>query len=92
MINKGEHMNSAPYGFHIVVLDKGFVYVGNLSWDGGWGTIKDARNIRYWGTTKGLGQLRKGPTKKTKLDDSGDVIFPFQMLVLCIPTKASLWE
>lgn len=41
-------------GFSIVVLDRGFVYVGNVEHDGEWCVIRNARNIRYWGTERGL--------------------------------------
>lgn len=55
-------------GFAIVVCDRGFVYVGKMTWDGEFTTIEDAKNIRYWGTTNGLGELAlSGPTAKKSL-------------------------
>lgn len=68
-------------GKQIVVLDRGFVYVGNVTIEGDFLTIADARCIRYWGTTKGLGELRNGPTDKTKLDDAGTVQAPLKSLI-----------
>jgi len=41
----------------IVVLDRGFVYVGHVKLDGDFVTITGAKNLRKWGTTKGLGEL-----------------------------------
>ena len=61
----------------IVVLDKGFVYHGDLIVQGdGWMKIEKARNIRRYGTERGLGQLSlTGPTKETTLDLCGPVMF-----------------
>ena len=56
-------------GFGIVVLDRGFVYVGSVETDQDWCVITDAKNIRCWGTTEGLGELAlKGPQAETQLD------------------------
>lgn len=58
----------------IVVADRGWVFVGNCDdHDDGSVTIRNARNIRRWGTTAGLGQLIKGPLPDTKHDDYGTV-------------------
>lgn len=69
-------------GTQIVVLDRGFVYVGKTTVTGDSVTITDAKNIRYWGTTKGLAELRDGPIEgKTKLDDAGTVIVPIRAVI-----------
>ena len=60
-------------GLQIVVLDRGFVYVGHVTLDNGECLIRDAKNIRVWGTMKGLGELVSGPTNKTVLDAVGIV-------------------
>jgi hypothetical protein len=53
----------------IVVLQRGWVIVGDVSQDGDYLTIDNAAVIRVWGTTKGLGEIAmSGPTSKTKLD------------------------
>jgi hypothetical protein len=58
----------------IIVADKGFVFVGDVEDHAdGSVTIRKCRNIRYWGTTKGLGELAVGPTAKTIVDDFGTV-------------------
>jgi hypothetical protein len=74
-----------PSGQHIVVMDRGFVYVGNVTIDDEWVRIANARNIRVWGTAKGLGELRNGPTKDTKLDACGEVLAPRKALISLIP-------
>lgn len=47
-----EH-KSVLSGTAIVVLDRGFVYVGQVTIDGDWCVITDAQNVRRWGTTRG---------------------------------------
>ena len=85
-------IKSVLEGFCIVVVDKGFVYVGTVSHDGDWCVIVDAKNIRYWGTQKGLGELAlSGPTDKTKLDSVGTVRVPARSVVSLIDTEASKW-
>lgn len=74
-------------GFQIVVLDRGFVYVGQVSINGDLVKITNARNIRYWGTTKGLGELADGPTKSTKLDDVGEILAPLRAVIHFIKCK-----
>ena len=79
-------------GYAIVVADRGFVYVGNVRHDGVWCIVTEARNIRYWGTERGLGQLAlEGPTDKTRLDDAGTVRVPSHSVVHLIDTEVSLW-
>jgi hypothetical protein len=80
-------------GYAIVVEDRGFVYVGNVTSDSEWCVITDAQNIRYWGTTNGLGQLQlNGPTEKTKLDACGTVRIPHHALISILDTEASKWQ
>lgn len=76
----------------IVVLDRGFVYVGNVTVDGDWCLIQNAKNIRVWGTTNGLGELVNGPTPKTKLDAVGNVRVPMRAVISVIDVKAEKWN
>ena len=78
---------SSITGQHIVVLDRGFVYVGNVTIDGDFLRVTNAKNIRYWGTKNGLGELREGPTKDTKLDNVGEIIAPMRALIHLVPCK-----
>lgn len=76
----------------IVVLDRGFVYVGDVAVSGDWVTITNARTIRRWGTTKGLGELAKnGPLKDSILDPAGTVRAPMRALISLIECEASSW-
>jgi hypothetical protein len=79
-------------GFAIVVLDRGFVYVGNTTIENDWCIITNARNIRQWGTTKGLGELVNGPLAKTILDLVGTVRAPMRAVISLIDTDASKWK
>ena len=79
-------------GTAIVVLDRGFVYVGRVTVDGDWCLIADAKNVRVWGTTKGLGELINGPTKDTKLDTAGNVRAPLRAVISIIDAKDEAWN
>jgi len=72
-------------GQHIVVLDRGFVYVGDVTIDNYFLTIDKASNIRYWGTKNGLGELVNGPLNETKLDKIGTVIVPMHAVIHLVP-------
>lgn len=77
----------------IAVLDRGFIYVGTCAVDDGFLTITDARCIRCWGTTAGLGQLAtKGPQPATKLDATGTVRAPVSALVHLIDCDPAAWS
>ena len=81
----------------IVVLDRGFVYVGRVTIENpedldAMVVMRDAKNIRIWGTTKGLGELTNGPTAKTVLDDCGTVRAPWRAVISLLDTKAGSWK
>ncbi len=75
-------MEETNMGAQIVVLDRGYVYQGNVTRTGDMITILSAKNIRRWGTTKGLGQLAAaGPQHNTILDEAGTVQAPMRAVV-----------
>lgn len=76
----------------IVVLDRGFVYVGRVSDEGDYIIIKHAKNIRFWGTSKGLGELVNGPLSGTKLDNAGTVRAPSRALISMIDVEQAKWN
>jgi hypothetical protein len=58
----------------IIITDREWVFVGDCTDnEDGSVTISNAKNIRRWGTTKGLGELSDGPTASTIADDYGTV-------------------
>lgn len=75
----------------IVVLDRGFVYVGRVEVEDDFVIIGNAKNIRLWGTSKGLGELVNGPLKDTKLDPVGTVRAPLRALISLIDVVESKW-
>ena len=76
----------------IVVLDRGFVYVGRVEVAADFVTITQAKNIRYWGTSKGLGELVNGPLSGTKLDSVGTVKAPLRALISLIDVEQKAWK
>ena len=76
----------------IVVLDRGFVYVGRVSLGVDFVTITSAHNIRIWGTSKGLGELVNGPLSSTKLDRVGTVNAPVRALISLIDVDQKAWK
>lgn len=77
-------------GQQIAVIDNGFVYVGDCTYTGGFLRIDSAKNIRVWGTSKGLGELSRGPTSNTVADETGTVLVPVNRVVLFI--QAAGWK
>ena len=77
----------------IVVLQRGWVVVGNLVEDTDSKVrLENASVIRRWGTTKGLGQLAlEGPQKTTALDACGVVEAHPASIVLRLPCEESAW-
>jgi hypothetical protein len=78
--------------FAIVVADRGFVYVGKIEMDVEHVRLSEAKNIRRWGTTKGLGELvLNGPTGNTTLDNCGSVMIPRRAVISIHATDPNLW-
>lgn len=60
----------------IVILQRGWVVVGDFEQDGSQCFIRNGNVIRRWGTTKGLGELAtNGPTENTVLDPIPETSF-----------------
>lgn len=77
----------------IVVLDKSFVSVGRYSQGSDWATLDNAYVVRYWGTTKGLGEIAEGgPTSKTVLDKTPRQSFPIKSIIKTIDCNEDNWK
>lgn len=76
----------------LVVLQRGWSVVGRYHIEGEQVTITDAKVIRRWGTTKGLGELVDGPTNETVLDPAGTVRAHVLGVVLTIDADAEAWK
>lgn len=83
---------NASDDIRIVILHRGFVYVGRFEQDGVNCILKNAKNIRRWGTKNGLGELASsGPLTNTVLDDCGTVRFHEQGIINSIDCSTK-WE
>ena len=88
---RADQVSIASTDTQIVVGQRGWIFVGQVSDDGEDLVITHARNIRIWGTTKGLGELADGPTEKTKADSYGTVRLPKLTVVARINVTAGAW-
>lgn len=81
------------YGKQIVILQRGWVFIGDLTRVGNECTLENAAVIRNWGTTKGLGEIAEsGPTTNTVLDPCPTVRFHYLTMVAQIECEVSRWE
>lgn len=81
------------HGLQIAILDRGFVYVGEVTTDAEWCVITNAKNVRRWGTTRGLGELAaNGPLSATAIDPAGTVRAPMRALIGLIACEATKWS
>lgn len=78
----------------IVVLQRGWIYVGRFFQSGSACWLENAACIRVWGTTKGLNELVSGPVSgKTVLDKtSKPVRFHELTVVFALDVEESSWE
>ena len=90
---KGTEKKSTTTGnIKIVILQRGWIFVGRFSKVGQDCKLENAYCIRQWGTTKGLGELIDGPTSKTVLDDAGTVEFNELTIVAKISVSGNGWN
>lgn len=77
----------------IVVLQRGWVYIGRFERKGNDCKLHNAFCIRVWGTTKGLPELVNGATSSTKLDKcEGVVEFDWLTVVHTITVNSEKWK
>jgi len=83
-----------PTKIKIVVLQRGWVLVGEFEKNGTDCKLHNASVIRAWGTTKGLGEIAlEGPTSSTILDRcNGLVEFDILTVVLMISVNEEKWK
>jgi uncharacterized protein YunC (DUF1805 family) len=87
-----EKQNQITGNLKIVVLQRGWVLIGNFEQNGDKCKLHNACVIRVWGTTKGLGELVDGPTSTTTLDKCHGVVeFNELTMVLSISAREEKW-
>ena len=76
----------------IVILQRGWVVVGDYSQKQSQCMLEEAAVIRRWGTTKGLGEIAsKGPLQNTILDPCHIVKFHEMTVIATIDCVEELW-
>ncbi len=88
-----EFKTSLSKDVRIVILQRGWIYVGRyVKIDETEHILENAKCIRIWGTTKGLGQIVSGPIDgKTVLDDAGTVRFHPATVVATLDCEEKEW-
>jgi len=80
-----KYVEDLPHGegWHICVLDRGFIFAGNLTVDkSGLHTLTDCVNVRRW-EKGGFGGMTKSPKAcKAVLDPSEDISFRHPIMVV----------
>ncbi|MDA8156270.1 MAG: hypothetical protein M0Z52_07440 [Actinomycetota bacterium] len=77
----------------IVILQRGWVFVGDFEQKGSYCTLKNAAVVRRWGTTRGLGELaQRGPLQHTVLDPSPDIRFHELTAIATIDCVEEAWK
>ena len=77
----------------IVILQRGWVMIGDFSQEGPNCKLENSAVIRRWGTTKGIGEIAKGgPTSETILDDVQTVHFHELTVVAMIDCNEANWK
>jgi len=91
--NKEEEKCEEGGDIKIVILQRGWVFVGRYYENGNNCRLEDAKCIRKWGTTKGLGELAlDGVKSDTILDDCPTVNFHKLTIVASINCEKNLWK
>ena len=76
----------------IAVLQRGHVVVGEYSQNGEIGRLDNARVVRRWGTSEGLGELaKKGPLSNTVLDACPPVSFHVREVIFLMEVNNDAW-
>ena len=85
--------NVKPSKKQIVILNRGWVVVGDYSEKGDDCFLTNASVIRTWGTTKGLGELAEnGPLTNTKLDPCPMLTFNKLTVVARMNVNENNWK
>lgn len=82
--------NVKPSKRQIVILNRGWIVVGDYSEKGDECTLANASVVHVWGTTKGIGELAEnGPLTNTKLDACPNVHFHKMTMVARMDVMAT---
>jgi hypothetical protein len=88
-----EEADEMDGGIRIVILQRGWIFVGKYFEHGEKCRLENANVIRNWGTTKGLGEIAdNGPTSSTKLDPTPTVEFHKLTVIATIKCDTTVWK
>ena len=88
-----EPVNRASRRKQIIVLHRGFVFVGDVERKESEVVIHNAQNVRRWGTTSGLGQIAEnGPTSNTTLDAAGTIRYSPLAEICAYDCNSAKWS
>lgn len=77
----------------IVILQRGWVVVGEFKQEGETCYIENGHVIRSWGTKKGLGEIAiNGPTKETILDETPTIMYNVYTTIATILCNSKKWK
>jgi len=75
----------------IVVLDRGFIFAGNLTQDEEWYTLTNVVNVRKWSKSGFGGLVLSAESAGAVLDNCGDIRFKKNALIFIAPVDES-WD
>lgn len=82
-----------PSPIQIVILNRGWIVIGNVSTVNSKTIIQKVSVIRNWGTKKGLGQLAlEGMQSETVLDPCGDISVDTINVVCIMNCNQDKWK
>ena len=89
-----KHGVVSPSKIKIAILQRGWVAIGRYSVDkNGDCHLDNAKIIRTWGTTKGLGEIAEGgPTSSTKMDECPAISFHPMTAVYLMDVNEDAWQ
>ena len=89
---KADSVNVKPTTKQIVVLQRGWVVIGDVNKEDDEVAINNASVIRIWGTSKGLGEIAEnGATDKTKLDPCPPLTVHPMTVILYMNVNEDKW-
>lgn len=89
---RADSVNVAQTTKQIVVLQRGWVVIGDVEKTDSEIKINNCSVIRIWGTSNGLGEIAEnGPTSKTKLDPCPPIVVHPLSVVLFMNVNERKW-
>ena len=91
---KAKKGTGLPSKIKIAILQRGWVAIGRYSVDkNGDCHLADAKIIRTWGTTNGLGEIAlNGPTSITKMDDCTPISYNPMTSIFHMDVNEEAWN